>query len=207
MLDPLCGDLYRLLFRTLEALGWKSVILSYYPVVSGLYLDSLCDTIPSEVREIYLRAAVDTGRAQDDINQIRRDLDETTRCQRPVAGAFCCSYETFKQMYQMVARSASRDQTSVALLLLTLVGKDGYTIPRSELSQTMYLLKSSVQSALRKGDVFSCYSRSQYVLMLSVHKPEDCSVVELRLRDAFQKQSPPLDVSLNIISSIPDPLI
>ena len=62
-------------------------------------------------------------------------------------------------------------------------------------------------SALRKGDVFSRYSRNQYVLMLSVRSIEDSGVVQNRLREAYRKARPPRTLRMDVTAARPESIV
>lgn len=207
MLDPLCEDIYLYLFRAMKALELHAAILNYYPVVSNLFLDELNQNLPDEIRKIYLWASGSAGQPMEDIHQIRQDLDEVTRNLLPISGAYYCPYEVFKHAFHMVVRSASRAENRVMLMLLTLSDERGYSIPKTELAKIMIQLKGTVQKILRKGDVFSRYSRSQYILMLSVRSPSDCPAIGDRIRKAFVKINPPSYVKLSILTAETNPLL
>lgn len=207
MVEPLREDLYLCLFRAMQGLDMKTAILNYYPVISNLFFDELGEKMPDKVRDIYNWAAGSSNLPMEDIHNIQKDLDEATREAKPIQGAYCCPYEIFKHMFHMMVRSASREDNSVVLMLLTLSGEHGFTIPKEDLAHTMLKLKSVIQGTLRKGDVFSRYSRCQYILMLSVKDVSDCPVVEKRLRSAFTKNDPPLNVKLTMLSAQPNPIL
>lgn len=206
MLDPLHRDVYLYLFRAMKALGLRAVIRNYYPVISNLFLDELNQNLPDEIRKIYLWASGSGCLPLEDIHQIQQELGDVTRSLLPISGAYCCPYEVFKHAFHMVARSANRAKSRVMLMLLTLRDERGYSIPKAELAEIMAQLKDAVQNILRKDDVFSRYSRSQYILMLSVRKPDDCPAIGDRIRKAFVRISPPAYVKLSILTAETNPL-
>ena len=124
---------------------------------------------------------------KENLRQIQQDLGEITRDARPIHGAYYCEYEMFKSVYQMVARSAARSNSHVLLILVTFEGKNGQTVAKQEIVDAMARGKEVIRESLRKGDVFSRYSRNQYILMLTVTSPADSVVVENRIKDALAK--------------------
>ncbi len=175
--EPLDEDLYLRQFTAMQQLGMKNAVLKYYPVVANLFFDELGEPLPAPLRTIYQWASESSNPAVDDILHIQKDLDEATRDSRPIRGAYFCQYEVFKHMYHMVVRSAARSGGCVALFLMTFLPVRGQTVPKEELTGLMLAMKEEIQKVLRKGDVFSRYSRNQYVLMLSVRSIEDSGVV------------------------------
>ena len=74
-------------------------------------------------------------------------------------------YETFKRIYQFVARGLERSGDSAYLLLLTLE-EDEDELDPERMEGLMEELYEIIRNALRKGDAFTQYSSSQYLLMV-----------------------------------------
>jgi arginyl-tRNA synthetase len=185
----------------------KQEILNYYPVVSQNYFDEMGEQMPQIVRNIYQWASNSTYHTIKDIYQIEQDLEETIRSERPINGAYFCSYEVFKHIFHMIVRSADRENNCVILMLLTLSLENGMDFSKDQFNKTMEMLKAVIETTMRKGDVFSRYSRNQFVLMLPVKKSKDSKQVEKRLRQAFSKHHPPLPVHLEVITGLPSSVV
>ncbi len=205
--DPFSEKLYILLFRTMQQLDMKQEILNYYPVVSQTCFDEMGEQMPQIVQNIYQWASNSTYHTIKDIHQIEQDLEETIRNGQPINGAYFCSYEIFKHIFHMIVRSADRENNCVILMLLTLSLENGANFSKDQLNKTMGILKGIIQTTMRKGDVFSRYSRNQFVLMLPVKKSKDGKQVEKRLRQAFSKHHPPLPVHLEVITGLPSSVV
>lgn len=96
LLEPLSEDLYLRYFTALRKMDMKAAVLSYYPVVANMFLDEVGEPLPESVREIYRWAAEGANLPMEDIRHIQKDLDEITRDDRPIRGAYFCPYEVFK---------------------------------------------------------------------------------------------------------------
>lgn len=83
----------------------------------------------------------------------------------------------------------------MVLLLLTLTKPSGGVLPKDLNVTAMLKLKSATSRALRKGDVFSRYSKSQYILMLSVRQFSDVEIITERLQKCFAAEQPPKGVA------------
>lgn len=207
LVEPLDEELYLHLFAAMQQLGMKTAVLKYYPVVANIFFDELGEAMPASLRSVYQWASESSNPAADDILHIQKDLDEVTRDSRPIRGAYFCQYEVFKHMYHMVVRSTARTGGCVALFLLTLLPLHGQTVPKQEHVRVMLALKEQVQRVLRKGDVFSRYSRNQYVLMLSVRDMEDSRVVQERLREAYRRLNPPRTLRMDVTAARPESIV
>lgn len=205
--EPLDEGLYVRLFSAMQQLNMKTAVLKYYPVVANRFFDELGEPLPARLRAIYQWASESSNQTMDDILHIQRDLDETTRDAKPIRGAYFCQYEVFKHMFHMVVRSAVRSNNCVLLFLVTLQPTHGQAVPKEDMVRTMLALKEQIQGVLRKGDVYSRYSRNQYVLMLSMRSEEDCEVVKQRLREAYLKANPPKFLQLDITTGKPDTIV
>ena len=204
LFEPLSEDIYLRYFTALRKMDMKTAVLSYYPVVANMFLDEVGQPLPESVREIYRWAAEGANLPMEDIRHIQKDLDEITRDDRPIRGAYFCPYEVFKHMYHMVVRSATRNSEDVILLLVTLVPLE---VPKQEMIRVMLSVKELIKNMLRKGDVFARYSRNQYVLMLSVKHTDDYKVVRDRLLTRYEKSGMSQMLRMQVTIGIPDPIV
>ena len=204
LLEPLSEDIYLRHFTALRKLDMKAAVLSYYPVVANMFLDEVGQPLPESVWEIYRWAAEGANLPMEDIRHIQKDLDEITRDDRPIRGAYFCPYEVFKHMYHMVVRNATRNSEDVILLLVTLVPLEA---PKQEMIRVMLSVKELIKNMLRKGDVFARYSRNQYVLMLSVKNTDDYKIVRDRLLTRYEKSGISQVLRMQVTIGIPDPIV
>ena len=207
LLEPLHEELYRYIFNTMRRLDMKQAVLSYYPVISNLFYDELGERLSPELRDIYLWASQGANQMKENLRQIQQDLGEITRDARPIHGAYYSENEKFKTVYQMVARSAARSNSHVLLILVTFEGKNGQTVAKQEIVDAMARGKEVIRESLRKGDVFSRYSRNQYILMLTVTSPADSVVVENRIKDAFKEVRLSAKIELRNKAQELDPIV
>lgn len=184
-LEPANAELQLCIFEAMYRQNMRESILHSYGAVSNLFYDELGEAPPARIREIYGWAAEGSEHSEVDLLHIQRDLTEVTRDNKPVHGAYFCPYEMFKHMYRFVARSAERAGNTNVLMLVTLKAQDGTPLPKQDNITAMQLLKELIQRTLRKGDVFSRYGRSQYIIMLSVAKASDVQPVCRRLEAAY----------------------
>lgn len=206
LLEPLGEDLYLRHFTALKQLNMKTAILNHYPIISNMFLDETGEVLGPELQNIFRWASEGTNTV-DDIHQIQKDLDEVTRDDRPIRGAYFCPYEVFKHMYHMVVRSAVRVDNTVVLLLVGLQSTGSQAMSKQENSRVMLQLREIIKNTLRKGDVFSRYSRNQYVLMLSVRQPGDSGVVAERLLKGWRASGLSSGMRIDISTGLPEPIV
>ena len=110
-------------------------------------------------------------------------------------------------MYHMLARNASRSGNALAILLFSLHPDKRLLPSRQQTASAMAVLRRTIRSTLRKGDVFCQFSRFQYVALLSMTKYEDCHAVEKRLDEAFKKQPELKNFVIQMDFTAPDPIV
>lgn len=115
------------------------------------------------------------------------DLRENFR-DKHSGGAYYCLYPSFLDSCQLLARVAERNGCSVFLMLLNLTDKMGKEIADTEkLEIQMELLKEVIRTTLRKGDLFTTYSKSQYMIILVGTEQENCNKAFTRCLERWKK--------------------
>lgn len=103
-------------------------------------------------------------------------------------GAYFCNLEVFSNIYRFVVRHMERSGQSVFLMLCTITGLDGAPPESGDKTQKVIeYFHDSVKASLRRGDAYTRYSPSQFLLMLMEIKLENCDIVSERLRRNFYK--------------------
>lgn len=184
-IEPYHEDVYLYLFKALYALNMNAVLVNTFFRVSRIFQDELGIELCSEIKELYANASKKVNKIEHDILIIKEDLREATKDQTPIRGPYFCSYETFKQMYQMVARAADRDNRAIVLLLITVQDPKGGIPENPILQNAMLELREILKNSLRKGDTFAQYSKAQYILMLATHSLEKAQIVIDRIEKKY----------------------
>lgn len=103
-----------------------------------------------------------------------------------VKGSFYCNLEVFRSLYHFVVRHMERSGQSVFLMLCTVSEADG--MPPSDPERRKLFMQGAqgaIKAALRRGDAYTRYSPTQFLLLLMQIKQENCTVVADRLRQRF----------------------
>ncbi len=180
--DPLEESSYTYIFRALYALEMYRAIIPTYHKTARIFSEELGTVPGQEIQDIYAAATEKVDQIEQDIMIIKDDLREVTQDASPVTGPLYCTYDVFKYLYQMVARSSERSGGSVVIVLMTLLGEGGNAPQAKALSAAMNQLKTGLLSGwLRKSDTVARYSKSQYIIMLSVDKVEGAGIVIERI--------------------------
>jgi DNA-binding SARP family transcriptional activator len=185
--DPLEEKHYLYIFRSLYAMEMYRAIIPAYNKAARIFSEELGVTPCEEIRGIYAAACEQVDSIEQDIMIIKDDLREVINGSGPVSGPLYCTYDVFKYLYQMVARSSERSGGSVIIVLLTLVGSSGGNLPVKTLSTMMNQIKTLIlRGLLRKSDAVARYSKSQYIIMLSIDKAQSLEQVTARIRKRCQ---------------------
>lgn len=118
-----------------------------------------------------------------------REIQEGLREDRENSGAFYCSAPSFRDMYRMVQRSMERTGKSVYLLVCSITDNKGRAMENGEkLDEMSKELYQAIEGSLRRGDAFTKYSASQYLVMLLGINKENCQIVIDRITTAFARE-------------------
>ncbi len=120
------------------------------------------------------------------IDEVRKEIKETEY----ENGAFYCNLEVFESLYRFVVRHMERSGQSVFLMLCTITDLNGSKPENNEKTKKIIEdVHNAIKASLRRGDAYTRYSPSQYLIMLMEIKQENCNVVADRLRYNFYKSS------------------
>lgn len=186
--DPYEEKYYLYIFRALYAMGMYRVIVPTYQKTVRIFTEQLGTTLGPEIREIYAEAMQQINQIEQDVMIIKEDLQEAnTEDASRVKGPLYCTYDVFKYLYQMVARSNQRIRHRILILLLSVQMEDGSQPPAQELSGGMNHIKNAILGGLlRRSDTMARYSNSQYIIMLSSEHTSGADTVMARLRKKFE---------------------
>ncbi len=108
---------------------------------------------------------------------------------------------------KLLMATEDRAGNMMVVMLITITTKPRRVLPKQQVANAMLELKGVVKDILRKGDVFSRYSRNQYILMLPMNELDDAEVVERRILEGYDKQKTTDLFTLDIQSQELDTLV
>jgi putative two-component system response regulator len=112
-------------------------------------------------------------------------------------GALQVEYNSFKNIYHFIERCISRTQQNVELVLFTLSNTQGGIPDVIELKQASDVFNKSVCGNIRRGDVFTSFSSSQFVVILiNVNEHFGIQVAE-RIKACYYAARGALNVDLS----------
>lgn len=102
-------------------------------------------------------------------------------------GAYQVEYDGFKKIYRFVARCIGRTGQKVQTVLFTLTSRQGKMPDIQELIFSMDNLKHAVNESIRRGDVATNYSSSQFVVILMDSSVENGIMVAERITEKYNE--------------------
>ena len=105
-------------------------------------------------------------------------------------GGFYCNYSTFAWAYRYEIRRTARDGLSHYLLLCSLTEiqeGNSWFQEGNGLDTTMEYLREAIAVSLRRTDIYTRYSKNQYLLLMLQMKQEDCSSISQRIEQKFRR--------------------
>ena len=205
--DGFQAPFYFHLVRSLLRTGQRRQALDQYRRMYAVFCTELGAAPSAEMaalyREICLAGAGTGGEPAGDLAAVGSFLLR----EEPLAGAFFCELEIFRNIYLLESRAVTRSRRGVCLALLSASMRDGTTPPLKLLNDYMDKLAECIQATLRRGDVVSKYSVSQYVLLLPAPRAESGALALRRVISCFMERYPrcPLLVrpSVQVIGAAP----
>lgn len=187
-IDPLDEALNLELMSALKEDGQNNVALMQYQYVSSTY-NKLLGIEPSDkLKSFYSNLIKSDMAAEADIGTIRKKLLDSHVEEQ---GAFVCDYSIFfKDIYQLQLRNLDRHENEIYLSLLTVTQSLDEPINPFVLESIMASLLAILRTSLRKGDVISRYSTTQFALLLTMANSEDKNIVIERIKKSFYAKYP-----------------
>lgn len=192
-LEPYSESLYCHLMRGYVAMDQREAAVSAYEELSHLLLENF-GVMPSEdTRKIY-RAIMRRDNSQMvPFDAIREQLRE----ENPAPGALICEYDAFRVIYHIMARTITRTGEPVHIAILTVKGAVGKSLSTRSRDLAMKNLQGHLLSSIRKGDVATKCSNSQFIVLLPRANYENSCMVCARIIRSFYRKHPhsPADIS------------
>lgn len=184
--DPLNENLHYYLIKSLIIQNKMTLAKQHYLATEKFLFDELGINPSEELQELYSDIISSQRVKEATMYDVQGNLIEGE-----IKGAFQCSFETFKKIYQLEVRKAIRSGISEYIVLLTIEVNDhlkrNSEIVDAIIESTSSLLSQTILSTLRVGDSFAKYSNQQYLILLPNCNDENaCRVVE-RILSNFYK--------------------
>lgn len=183
--DPFSERNYQNLMRFLLMNNEREEVIKVYKKMSKIMLTDLGVLPNQESRALYHEALSVSSCAPLSADDIAENLSE----QYLAKGAYICDYDCFKALYQANARSIERSGIVSHIAIVSLI-PNSHDIMTPDHSQTMEDLEKTLRQSLRRGDVITRCSASQFIVMLLAANYENSQRVCERFTTTFHKMFP-----------------
>ena len=155
-----------------------------YRQVEKLYMTELDAPPPERMRSRFRNLEKEPWRQAENVSNVRKWLRDSNQ-----DGPYCIPFPSFLYVYNLITKLSSITDTPFCLLLCTLSNSDGRTNPTAkDFHEAMEQLEGVLEKSLRWEDVFTRYTRSQFLVTLLGAPEENSSIVAERIQRRFQEQ-------------------
>ena len=184
--EPYHEPLHQMLIKELAAQGDLKGAGAVYEALSKRLMEDFGIHPSDQTRDIYREAAFAPGERPMPMEQVLEQLQEKER----VPGAMRCDYDHFKVLCHVESRSMERNETVTHIALLSVGSSGEKPLTKRSLNRIVEQLGEEIRRNLRRGDVFSQCSASQYIIMLPRANYENSCMVCRRVLGAFHRAHP-----------------
>jgi len=182
---------YNLIYALYQS-GDQKKALDHYTETTELFYKQFSITPSERFKNLYKLIEDTKHGITMDISIVRDRLQEESTHD----GAYCCEYSVFKDIYQLECRSIERTGDSIFLCMISLSDSEGNLFKASVLSKAMDELGNAIRLSLRRGDVYTRFSISQYLFLLPTASFENADMVLKRIIRCFKKEYTRKDMNI-----------
>lgn len=158
--------------------------LEHYNYVTNLFYRELGIQLSEDMRSLYYEITKSINSIETNLDSIKDELTEHCK----IEGSYFCDYAVFKSLYRIEARMALRTGQSILLGLITVTDKMDEMPDISQINNVMDKLLIIIKKNLRKGDIVSRFSVTQYIFMFPSLNVEKGHKALSRVLDNFYKE-------------------
>lgn len=193
--EPYHEPLHQILMQELSAMGDPRGAAAVYETLSKRLFDDFGIRPNEQTRAIYRAAAHSPEDRALPMDEVLQHLQEP----EGNAGAMQCDYDYFKVLCYAESRAMERSGNAAHVALLSLAAASDKPLTKRSQNRIMEQLGQTLRSNLRRGDVISRCSATQYIIMLPRANYENSCMVCRRVLAAFHRAHPHVAVKVNFM--------
>ena len=200
-IDQYSEPMYQHLMRFLLAMDKRQDVVTVYEDMSKLLLATFGVMPDQESRALYREALQTVNSRVISPEWMMEQLNESGE----IKGALICDYDFFRMLYQAQARMIVRTGDAIHIALLSLKSRSTKEVSQKSIALAMDNLEAHMSQSLRKGDVITRCSASQFIIMLPQANYENSCMVCRRFISSFERKYPhsPIYVEFYVKSLLP----
>ena len=185
-------------YKLLAYLGMNTIktALEYYHTTLDFFSSKYGTDISGSLRDVHQEILLRMPSKELDINELETTLGKDDKSGQ----TFYCNFDIFKNIYHLHSRSSLRMPGRHYLMLLTLHSKKGKMPDAAKVKEVMETLYYMLSTHLRKNDVFTRTSLTQYSVLLCVTEKIGVDTVADRINEAFHEMNPNSELYLEVSS-------
>ena len=197
MLDQSDEKMHANLIRAFVAMGEYERAAKQYDYIRAYLMEQYGAAPGAHLTELYELTVKPRNDVQNNLDAVIGDL--TGDDSKEQKGVFYCQYEIFKYIFRLYKRESQRIESKLSICLVSAVDSSKNELKDIKLlEKAMDKISFSISNSLRMRDVYTRYSRSQYLLLLLDADKNSFDGIEERIMTRFRR-SKTMD-SVNLIS-------
>jgi DNA-binding SARP family transcriptional activator len=202
--DPYDETIHMLLMQALACNGSQQAAIAHYTHITQFLMEQLGISPSEELTSFYRSLVKSTNSVELDLRIVRKALVE----ELPPSKPYYCDYAVFQDIYRLESRAAERTGQVIQLSLVSVLSAQGKSLSVKQSSLAMERLKEVILATLRRGDAFTQYSASQFLLLLPCANYENGNIALQRVISNFKQAFPTMNVRIqfSVLPLIPNDL-
>ncbi len=154
----------------------------YYDETSKMFFEELGISPSEKMMNQFRKMSKKMSRKYQGAGEIKEGLKEKSY----EDGAYYTQLPSFRDSYRLVRRIIERNGQSVFLMICSITDSQGRPMESKEKLEVLANnLHKAIKGSLRRGDAFTKYSPSQFLIMLVGANRENCDVIYERILGHF----------------------
>ena len=171
MLDQSDEKMHANLIRAFVAMGDYERAAKQYDYIRAYLMEQYGAAPGAHLTELYELTVKPRNDVQNNLDAVIGDL--TGDDSKEQKGVFYCQYEIFKYIFRLYKRESQRIESKLSICLVSAVDSSKNSF--------------SINNSLRMRDVYTRYSRSQYLLLLLDADKSSFDGIEERIMTRFRR--------------------
>lgn len=179
LIEPFNEGLHYYYMKGLVATRNYREALKYYDELNDIFLSELGTGLSKRFKQLYDIIIADHAKEENkDMETIIRELSNRDQQNQ----GFFCSYEIFKDFYELLLKMSVRNEQNYYLIMLQF--SDG-TLDYEKVGVDFDRVKRLVSSCLRSNDLFTRTSETQLLLLVDCQTEENAHLIIQRISNKF----------------------
>ena len=188
-------EFYRLLYIfCLYQMGRTREAVSEYESTTAMLFDELGVEPSEEMRALYHKITGSLEHVERSLDDILSEIIET----EDAHGAYYCNYQVFINTFRFVVRHIQRNGDSAFVALCTFTDQNGDPLPPEKLKAGVQAYHNAIACSLRRSDIYTRYSKSQFLVLLMKIDQENCRMVMGRIANNFRRFCRDKDIKMAV---------